>query len=136
MSPTRTRSQPTEAELAILDVLWDLGPSTVRQVHDTLKQTRQSKTGYTTVLKLMQIMAGKGLVDRDESRRSHVYSPTITRDATRKGLVGALIERAFAGSTSQLVLSALSTKRASRQELDAIREFLERQTTGVEGDKT
>ena len=80
-----------------------------------------------TTLKLMQIMAHKGLVRRDESRRSHVYAPACSRQATRKSLVGTLIERAFAGSTSQLVLSALSAKRASRKELDAIRAFLDEQ---------
>ena len=116
---------PTEAELGILEVLWDAGPSTVRQVHDALNALRSSRTGYTTVLKLMQIMAQKGLVDRDESQRSHIYSARDGRDKTRRGLVGALIEKAFSGSTSQLVLSALSSGRASRRELTAIRAFLD-----------
>jgi len=127
MARKRSTVRPTEAELAILDVLWDAGPSTVRQVHETFRRKRKARTGYTTVLKLMQIMAHKGLVQRDESRRSHVYAPTCTRDTTRRGIVGELIERAFSGSTSQLVLSALSAKRASAEELAAIREFLDQQ---------
>ncbi len=123
----RTQPQPTEAELAILEVLWDAGPSTVRQVHETLHLTGRARTGYTTVLKLMQIMARKGLVDRDESERSHVYTPALSRDTTCRGLVAELIEKAFSGSTSQLVVSALSAKRASAEDLATIREFLDRQ---------
>ena len=126
MPRTRRPTQPTEAELAILEVLWNAGPSTVREVHDTLRRTRRSTTGYTTVLKLMQIMARKGLVGRDESSRSHVYTATHSREITRMSLVGTLIEKAFSGSTSQLVLSALSSKRTSPKELAAIREFLDR----------
>lgn len=128
--------QPTEAELAILQVLWDAGPSTVRDVHETLRRAGKSKTGYTTALKLMQIMARKGLVDRDESRRSHVYAPTYSRDATCKTLVGALIDRAFAGSTSQLVLSALSAQRTNPKELEAIRGFLDLHEKGKQGGKS
>jgi len=128
MPKARSHHQPTQAELTILEVLWEAGPSTVRQVHDTLRQTRKSRTGYTTVLKLMQIMTHKGLVDRDESSRSHVYRSTCSRDITRRGLVTELIEKAFSGSTSQLVLSALSTKRASDKELATIREFLDQRT--------
>jgi predicted transcriptional regulator len=128
MPKARSHHQPTQAELTILEVLWEAGPSTVRQVHDTLRRTRKSRTGYTTVLKLMQIMTHKGLVDRDESSRSHVYASTCSRDITRRGLVTELIEKAFSGSTSQLVLSALSTKRASDKELAAIREFLDQRT--------
>ena len=131
MARKRRPAQPTAAELEILEVLWDAGPSTVRQVHDTFKRRRRSRTGYTTVLKLMQIMAQKGLLSRDESRRSHVYSPTGSREKTRRGIVADLIERAFAGSTSQLVLSALSAKRASDKELAAIREMLSRQADGA-----
>jgi BlaI family penicillinase repressor len=118
--------QPTEAELKILGVIWEQGTTTVREVHNIL--SARSDTGYTTVLKLMQIMARKGLVERDESERSHIYMATDGRDETRRGIVGALIETAFAGSTSQLVLSALSTQRASQPELDAIRAYLDSQT--------
>lgn len=117
--------QPTEAELAILAVLWEAGPSTVRQVHEVLNRHRPKPTGYTTVLKLMQIMTRKGLVERDESERTHVYFATDGRDEARRGLVGALIEKAFAGSTSQLVLSALSTRPVTCDELAAIRAYLD-----------
>ena len=134
MTKKRRHAHPTEAELAILAVLWDAGPSTVREVHETFRRRRKASTGSTTVLKLMQIMAHKGLLERDESRRSHVYAPTCTRDTTRKGIVGELIERAFSGSTSQLVLSALSAKRATAEDLAAIREFLDQQATDKKGD--
>ena len=123
--PTKPpKPQPTDAELLILKVLWDLGPSTVRQVHETLQQTQASKTGYTTVLKLMQIMAQKGIVDRDESNRSHVYSAVRSRETTQQSIVGTLIDKTFSGSTAQLVLSALSAKPASEEELAQIRAML------------
>lgn len=128
--------QPTEAELAILEVLWEVGSGTVREVHDTLHRTGKAKTGYTTVLKLMQIMAQKGLVDRDESSRSHVYAPTCSREDTQTDLVGDLIQRAFSGSTSQLVLRALSSNRASREELDAIRTMLDEREAATKGGRS
>jgi len=134
MARARSLPRPTEAELSILEVLWETGPCTVRQVHDALR-TRGGRTGYTTVLKLMQIMTQKGLVERDESHRSHVYRPVSTQDSTRRGLVGALIEGAFAGSTSQLVLSALSARRASRKELEEIRRFLDGEAGATRGRK-
>jgi BlaI family penicillinase repressor len=124
MPTKRSKQQPTDAELTILKVLWDLGPSTVRRVHETLQQTMDSKTGYTTVLKLMQIMAQKGSVDRDESSRSHVYSAVRSRETTQQTIVGTLIDKTFSGSTAQLVLSALSAKPASAKELDEIRAML------------
>ena len=131
----RTESKrPTDAELEILRVVWNRESSTVREVFRDLSQHRG--IGYTTVLKLMQIMAQKGLVERDESQRSHVYAPTCTRDTTQKGFVGELIERAFAGSTSKLVLSALSSKRASAEELASIREFLDQQTADEKGSRS
>ncbi|MCX4239588.1 BlaI/MecI/CopY family transcriptional regulator [Paraliomyxa miuraensis] len=114
--------RPTEAETAILSVLWARGPSTVRQVHDALADRG---TGYTTVLKLMQIMAHKGLLRRDESRRSHVYEPTIDQGAMQHRWVDDLLERGFGGSTSALVLRALSSKRASAAELARIRALLD-----------
>ena len=128
MPKVQGQRRPTEAELTILEVLWGAGPSTVRQVHDALRHTGKSRTGYTTILKLMQIMTHKGLVERDESNRSHVYASACPREITQRGLVTELIEKAFSGSTSQLVLSALSAKRASAKELAAIREFLDRRT--------
>ena len=125
MSPASP--QPTIAELSILDVLWSRGASTVRQVHDTLKRTRKARTGYTTVLKLMQIMTEKGLVVRDESQRSHIYRPHLSQQRAQRGMVKDLIDRAFSGSASQLVLSALAVKRASADELENIRRFLDEQ---------
>src|SRR5687768_6138969 len=107
MSPKpQPRPRPTEAELAILQVLWDRGPSTVRDVTDALQADRG--TGYTTTLKLMQIMAEKGLVTRDESQRSHIYQVAVPREQTQRALVSNLLKTAFGGSTSQLVLQALS----------------------------
>jgi predicted transcriptional regulator len=114
---------PTEAELEILRVLWARGPSTVREVHTALSDT--SSAGYTTALKLMQIMAEKGLVRRDESQRSHVYRPTAPAQQTQKRLVERLMDRAFSGSASQLVMRALSVKRASSRELADIRALLD-----------
>jgi predicted transcriptional regulator len=114
---------PTDAELAILGVLWRRGPSTVREVHDALSPTQG--TGYTTVLKLMQLMAQKGLVIRDESQRSHVYRPASAEAQTQRRLVGDLMDRAFAGSAAQLVMRALSVKRASKGELEEIRHMLD-----------
>jgi BlaI family transcriptional regulator, penicillinase repressor len=114
---------PTDAELAILNVLWRRGPSTVRDVHEELSPTQG--TGYTTVLKLMQLMAQKGLVLRDESNRSHVYRAASPEAQTQKRLIGDLVDKAFAGSAAQLVLRALSVQRASRAELDAIRAVLD-----------
>ena len=115
--------RPTDAELAILRVLWERGPSTVREVHDALSQTHDS--GYTTVLKLMQIMTDKGLVDRDESQRAHVYTSRYGEQRTQRQLLGDLIERAFGGSPAKLVMQALSTTKASAEDLTAIRHMLD-----------
>ena len=114
--------RPTNAELEILRVIWQRGPSTVRQIHDELAPRR--KTGYTTVLKLLQIMAEKGLVGRDESQRSHVYSAARGEEETQGQLVGDLMDRAFGGSAAQLVLRALSDKPASAEEIAEIRRML------------
>jgi predicted transcriptional regulator len=114
--------RPTEAETAILSVLWARGPSTVRDVHEALADRG---TGYTTVLKLMQIMAHKGLLQRDESRRSHVYAPAVAQGTMQRRWLDELRERGFSGSTSALVLGALSSKRASPQELAEIRALLD-----------
>jgi len=116
-------SRPTDAELAILRVLWSRGPSTVRQVHKALSRDRE--TGYTTVLKLMQIMTEKGLVERDESERTHVYQARFTQEATQQRLVSDLLEKAFGGSASQLVMQALAAKPASADELAQIRRLLD-----------
>lgn len=120
--------RPTDAELAILNVLWDRGPSTVREVHDALSATHD--TGYTTVLKLLQIMIDKGLVVRDESQRAHVYASRWGEQRTQRQLLGDLIDRAFGGSPAKLVMQALSGGRASAEELTAIRQLIEQ----MEGD--
>ena len=116
----RTTPRPTDAELGILRVLWRRGPSTVRQVHEELE-----RTGYTTVLKLMQIMTEKGLVERDESQRAHVYVPRLPEEQTLGQLVGDLLDRAFEGSSSRLVMRALESRPATREELAEIRRMLD-----------
>lgn len=118
---------PTDAELAILTVLWRRGPSTVREVHDALSPVQG--TGYTTVLKLMQLMAPKGLVLRDESQRSHIYRAAIPEASTQRHLLGDLMDKAFEGSAAQLVMRALSVKKASSEELGAIRTLLDELAT-------
>jgi predicted transcriptional regulator len=122
--------RPTDAELAVLNVLWDRGPSTVRQIHEVLSGDRD--LGYTTVLKSLQVMTEKGLVVRDESERSHVYAATQTATQTQRSLLGDLMERAFGGSAAQLVIQALHAKRASKQELAEIRRLLEQAEGGAE----
>ncbi len=114
---------PTEAELDILNVLWDRGPSTVREVHETLY--RDEGAGYTTALKLLQVMHAKGLVERDDSQRAHVYRPFASKESTQKRFLTDMVQRVFDGSPSQLVLHALGNNpRASRQELAEIRALL------------
>ncbi len=115
--------KPTEAELVILRVLWRLGPSTVRQVWEQIGPEQQ--TGYTTALKLMQIMFEKGLVERDETQRSHVYRAKRTEEQTQRQVVGHLLERLFSGSAPKLVMQALAMKKASPAELAAIRKLLD-----------
>ena len=115
--------RPTEGELEILRSLWQLGPSTVRRITDRLSEQRS--TGYTTVLKMLQIMLGKGLVERDESQRTHVYAAAVPPETTRRHMVVDLVERAFGGSTSRLVMSALSARPADREELNEIRRLLD-----------
>ena len=114
---------PTDAELAILQVLWTQGPSTVRAVHEQLD--RAESTGYTTVLKLLQIMLEKDLVTRDESQRAHVYTAAVDESVTQRRLVDDLLERAFGGSAQTLVMRALSADRVSADELDEIRALLD-----------
>ena len=116
--------RPTDAELAILRVLWERGPSTVRQVHEVLA-TRDRPTAYTTALKLLQIMTEKGLVRRDESDRTHVYHSRLSEEQTQRQLVRDLLERAFGGSPSKLVMQALNAKRATAEELSEIRKLIE-----------
>jgi predicted transcriptional regulator len=115
--------RPTDAELALLRVLWERGPSTVRQVHEAGPDSRA--TGYTTTLKLLQIMAEKGLVERDETDRSHVYRARLSEEQTQRQLLQDLLDRAFGGSAMKLVMQALSTRRTTREELEQIRQLLD-----------
>jgi predicted transcriptional regulator len=113
--------RPTDAELSILRVLWHRGPSTVRQVNEELGE----ETGYTTILKLMQIMTEKGLVVRDESERTHIYKARLAEEETQRQLISDLLDRAFNGSAQKLVLQALSAKKASASDLAEIRKLLD-----------
>ena len=115
--------KPTSAELDVLQVLWDLGPVTVREVHNALKSTHS--TGYTTVLKIMQIMFEKGLLDRDASARAHIYIASVSKEDTQGQFVRDMVSKVFAGSTSQLVVRALAGK-SSKKEIDEIRVLLNR----------
>ena len=121
MSPQNPR--PTEAELEILSVLWELGPATVRQVHTEL--SKQRDVGYTTVLKLMQIMTDKGLLKRNASQRSHIYQVKQKQASTQRQLVKDLMLRAFDGSTEKLVIQALASKKAKPKEIAEIRRMLD-----------
>jgi predicted transcriptional regulator len=114
---------PTDRELAILRVLWERGPSTVRQVNEAISEDRS--TGYTTTLKLMQIMTEKGLVVRDESDRTHVYKANVAEEQTQRQLVGDLMDRAFGGSARKLVMQALAAKEVSGGELAKIKQLLD-----------
>lgn len=124
----RQPPRPTDAELSILRVLWSRGPSTVRDVHEELNQ--RAPTGYTTVLKMLQIMTEKGLVVRDEKQRAHIYQARHSEQKTQRQLLGDLADRAFGGSAAKLVVQALSGRKANAEELNAIRELLDR----LEGD--
>ena len=124
----RVPPRPTDSELSILRVLWERGPSTVRDVHEQLN--RNAPTGYTTVLKLLQIMTEKGLVVRDEANRAHIYESRYGEQKTQRQLLSDLADRAFGGSAAKLVMQALSGRKATSEELGAIRELLDR----MEGD--
>jgi BlaI family transcriptional regulator, penicillinase repressor len=119
----RNVPRPTDAELAILRILWERGPSTVRHVHDQLARDRSA--AYTTALKLLQIMTEKGLVERDERERTHVYKAKLSEDQTQRQLVRDLLDRAFGGSAGKLVMQALATRRASADELREIRNLID-----------
>jgi BlaI family penicillinase repressor len=124
----KAASKPTTGELEILSVIWRRGPSTVRQVHSELGE----RTGYTSVLKLMQIMAEKGLLQRDRRLRTHVYrpAPASAESRTQRRLVGELIDKAFGGSAHKLIVAALSAKKASQEELEEIRKLIEESKGG------
>jgi BlaI family penicillinase repressor len=114
--------RPTEAELEILHILWARDACTVREVHEVLRLGEGS--GYTTALKLLQVMHAKGLVERDDAQRAHVYRSAVSKERTQKRFLHDLVQRVFDGSSSQLVLHALGSKRASREELQEIRSLL------------
>ncbi len=118
-----TPPRPTPAELEILRILWEDGPNTVREVQERMEEHRP--TGYTTVLKLLQIMTDKGLVQRDERARAHVYAAGAPQDQTQGQLVRDLLDRAFGGSATQLVMHALSARKTSREDLARIRQMLD-----------
>ncbi len=115
--------RPTDRELTILKILWDNGPSTVRQVNEIMSKVEN--TGYTTTLKLMQIMTEKGLLLRDDSQFKHVFKPAVNEEKAQKQLVGDLLDRAFAGSAEKLVMRALSAKKVSAGELERIKKMIE-----------
>jgi predicted transcriptional regulator len=128
--PIKTRSRvlprPTDGELAILRVLWVRGPSTVREVMEELNRAHPEESGYTTVLKLLQIMTEKGLVRRDEAERSHVYEAAQAAEETQQQLVRHLLDRAFGGAAHQLVMQALTAQPAAAADLAEIRRLLDR----------
>ncbi len=115
--------RPTEAELEILTVLWSRGPSTVRDVHEII--AARKPTQYTTILKQMQVMAEKGLLLREDSQRAHVYKPSRPREWTQKQLAGDILRRAFEGSAKSLMMGALASRRASKEELAELRALLD-----------
>jgi predicted transcriptional regulator len=119
------RRKPTDAELAILRVLWTRGPSTVRQIAEVMADAGR-EIGYTTVLKLLQIMTEKKLVVRDESARTHIYAPASTEDQTQRQMVTDLLDRVFDGSAAKLVMQALAAKETTPEELAEIRELLKK----------
>jgi len=119
--------KPTEAELTILQSLWRLGPSTVRAVNDDLNRFR--RTGYTTVLKLLQIMTEKGLVERDTAKRAHVYYAKHSQEETQRQMLGDLLRRAFCGSVSKLVKQALAVGELSSDDMVEIRKVVETQAS-------
>jgi predicted transcriptional regulator len=115
--------KPTESELEILQILWNKETATVREVHEELSKTKDS--GYTTTLKLLQIMFEKGLVKRDDSNKTHIYEPAISKQRTQKQFLDKMINTLFAGSSAQLVLQALGNQKASKDELDEIQKYLD-----------
>jgi len=117
-------NNPTAKELEILQVLWTKGPSTVRDVNEIL--AKDKRIGYTTTLKLMQIMFEKGIISREKNGKTHIYKAEITQNNTQQQLVDKLLESAFGGSAMKLVMQALGTSKSSKQELDEIREYLDK----------
>jgi BlaI family penicillinase repressor len=127
---SRQPPRPTEAELEILTVLWSRGPSTVRDVHETICLRKPAQ--YSTVLKFMQIMAEKGLVRRNEKQRAHIYEAAQPREWTQQRLAGDLLQRAFGGSAKNLLMGALSSRKASKKELEELRSVLDEYEKGAQ----
>jgi predicted transcriptional regulator len=125
---TRKTWRPTDAELEILKVLWEQGPSTVRQVHAAIQSRKPSQ--YTTTLRVMQIMTDKRLLIRDESDRAHVYTPAMDREIVQREMVSSLIDRIFGGSAESLLIGALSARPASKKELSRMRRMLDEYEKG------
>jgi len=115
--------KPTASELEILRVRWERGPSTVREVHEKLNEKKP--TGYTTVLKMLQIMTEKNLVERDETNRAHIYRAGLPAENTKRQLAGDVLQRVFEGSASQLMMHALAGRKASRNEVEELRRLLD-----------
>lgn len=115
--------KPTESEMDILKILWEQGPSTVREVHDILSEKKEA--GYTTTLKLMQIMNDKGLLTRNDESKSHVYSAAVKKQSIQKEVVGKMIDSFFKGSSAKLIMHALGNHRASKEEIREIKNYLD-----------
>lgn len=118
-------NKPTDSELEILQILWQLKSATVRDVNEVLSKNKGKEVGYTTTLKLMQIMHEKGLAERDVSSRTHVYRPLVSQKDTQVNLVSKIIDTVFNGSPAQLVMQALDSKKSSPKEIELIRKYLE-----------
>jgi BlaI family transcriptional regulator, penicillinase repressor len=123
-SMTSKPIRPTKLELSILKVLWEAGPHSVRDIQNILNESKP--TGYTTVLKMLQIMTEKGLVERDETVRPQIYRAKYSQEQTQRHLVSDLLQRAFGGSVKALVMQALATKKSSAKDLEAIEKLLDR----------
>ncbi|WP_036678744.1 BlaI/MecI/CopY family transcriptional regulator [Daejeonella oryzae] len=117
--------KPTNSELEILQILWKKGDCTVREVNEELSKDREVEVGYTTTLKLMQIMSEKGLVERDTNNRTHIYKSLVSRENTSQGIVQTMIDTVFNGSSAQLVMQALSSKKSSKEEINMIKKYLD-----------
>lgn len=124
MNKVPTSRKPTESELEILSVLWKTGPSTVRTVNEILSEKRE--VGYTTTLKFMQIMTDKGLLERDENSRTHIYKPLILQEEVQSHLLDRLLQTAFGGSAKKLIMQALGNHEASTEELEEIKELIKK----------
>jgi BlaI family transcriptional regulator, penicillinase repressor len=122
---SKSLPRPTETELEILRVLWKHGPSTVRQIHKIMNSERETEVGYSTTLKMFQVMTQKGLIERDETVRPQIYTTCVPQEQTQRQLVKDLLKRAFGGSARQLMLHALSVEEASDDELEQLEQLLD-----------